>query len=60
MLVYIDGTPRYVVVKGTDMVGILKTHVLLLKDPNGTYYLHLYDGWVRAASLDGPWELAPT
>jgi hypothetical protein len=60
VLVYIDGTPRYVAVKGTNMVGVLNTRVLLLKDPAGIYYLHLYDGWVRAAALDGPWEIAPT
>ena len=58
VLVYIDGNPRYVPVKGTDLTGVLNTRVLLLKDPAGSYYLHLYNGWVRAASLDGPWEIA--
>jgi hypothetical protein len=59
VLVYIDGDPRYVPVKGTDLMGVLNTRVLLLKEPQGSYYLHLYNGWVRAASLEGPWETAP-
>ena len=33
---------------------------LLLKDPAGSFYLHLYDGWVSAESLDGPWAIAPS
>ena len=60
VLVYIDGDPRYVPVKGTDLMGVLNTRVLLLKDPQGNHYLHMYNGWVRAASLDGPWEIAPS
>lgn len=58
VLAYIDGNPRYMPVKGTNLMGVLNTRVLLLKDPAGTYYLHVYNGWVRAASLDGPWEMA--
>ena len=59
VLAYIDGEPRYVPVKGTSMMGVLNTRVLLLKDTQGNYYLHLYNGWVRAPSLDGPWEMTP-
>ena len=58
VLVYIDGDPRYVPLKGTDLVGVVNTRVLLLTDPAGTYYLHLYNGWVQAASFDGPWQIA--
>ena len=60
VLAYIDGDPRYVPVKGTDLMGVLNTRVLLLKDPQGNNYLRVYNGWVRAASLDGPWEIAPS
>ena len=59
ILAYIDGEPRYVPVKGTGMMGVLNTRVLLLKDTQGNYFLHLYNGWVRAPSLDGPWEISP-
>lgn len=57
VLVYIDGNPRYVPVKGTKLMGVLNTRVLLLKDAVGAHYLHLYDGWVKAASLKGPWRV---
>ena len=58
LLIYIDGNPRYVPVKGTTFMGVLNTRVLLLKDSAETYYLHLYDGWVSAPSLNGPWTIA--
>jgi hypothetical protein len=58
VLVYIDGGPRYVPVKGTDLMGLLNTRVLLLKDASAMYYLHLYDGWVSSKSLQGPWKVA--
>ncbi len=58
VLVYIDGDPRYVPVKGTKLTGVLNTRAILLKDPSGTYYLRLYDGWVSSKSLQGPWKLA--
>jgi hypothetical protein len=58
VLVYIDGDPHFVPVKGSDWVGVLNTSVLLVKDASGTFYLHLYDGWISAASLQGPWEVA--
>lgn len=59
VLVYIDGEPRYVPVKQTQWMGVVNTTVLLLKDASGTLYLHLYDGWVSATSLQGPWKIAP-
>jgi hypothetical protein len=31
---------------------------LLLRDPTGICYLRLYNGWVRAPSFNGPWEIA--
>ena len=58
VLVYIDGDPRYVPVKGTQLMGVLNTRVLLLKDASGTFYLRLYNGWVSSSSLQGPWKIA--
>jgi hypothetical protein len=58
VLVYIDGDPRYVPLRGTTLMGVVNTRVLLLKDDSGTQYLHLYDGWVSAPSLNGPWQVA--
>ncbi len=57
VLVYIDGEPRYVPVKDTPLSGVLNTRTLLLKDAKGRHYLRLYDGWVSAVSLAGPWSV---
>jgi hypothetical protein len=56
-LVYIDGEPRYVPVKDTQLSGVLNTRTLLLKDAKGRHYLRLYDGWIGAQSLAGPWSV---
>jgi hypothetical protein len=57
-LASIDGEPRFVPVPGTDLQGVRNTRVVLLKDPAGKLYLRVYDGWVSAASLRGPWSIA--
>jgi hypothetical protein len=58
VLVYIDGDPRYVPVKGTKLMGVLNTRTLLLKNASGTFYLRIYNGWVSSSSLQGPWKIA--
>ena len=60
ILVYIDGAPRYVPVKDADgsLWRVLNTRVLLLKDANGRHYLRLFDGYMEAPSLEGPWRVS--
>lgn len=60
ILVYIDGDPRYVPVKetGGSLSRVLNTRVLLLKDASGKHYLHLFDGYLEAPTLDGPWTVS--
>jgi len=58
VLVYIDGPPAWRPVSGTGLRRAINTRVLLLKDPSNNYYLHLFDGYLQAASLDGPWKVA--
>ena len=57
-LVYIDGPPALRPVPGTDLQRVINTRMLLLKDSSGQYYLHLFDGYLKAASLDGLWTVA--
>ena len=59
ILVSIDGPPVYRAVEGTSLERVLNTRPLLLKAPSGARYLHLFDGWMTAPSLDGPWVAAP-
>ncbi|HUC84126.1 MAG TPA: hypothetical protein VL970_02960, partial [Candidatus Acidoferrales bacterium] len=58
MLVYIDGPPALRPVPGTGLQRVINTRVLLLQDSAGQYYLHLYDGYLQASSLNGPWTVA--
>jgi hypothetical protein len=57
LLVYIDGPPVWRTVAGTDLQRVINTRMLLLKGA-GQYYLHLFDGYLQASSLNGPWTVA--
>ena len=59
ILVSIDGPPAYRAVEGTSLGRVLNTRPLVLKDPSGARYLHLFDGWMTAPSLEGPWVAVP-
>jgi hypothetical protein len=58
VLAYIDGAPRYVPVKGSSLMRIINTRVLILRDKAGKYYFHLFNGFMEAQSLNGPWTIA--
>ncbi len=53
ILVSIDGAPRYVRAEGTALERVINTRVLLLRDAAGRHYLHVFDGWMTADSLEG-------
>lgn len=58
VLVSIDGPPVWRPVPGTRLMRAINTRMLLLKDESGKYYLHLFDGYLQAASLIGHWSVA--
>ena len=58
ILVYVDGPPAWRPVAGTSLERAINSHDLLLKDQSGRCYLHLFDGYLDAPSLDGPWSIA--
>lgn len=58
MLVYVDGAAVYRPVTGTKVERVINTRPLLLKDEHGKHYLHVFDGWMGADSLQG--HYAPT
>jgi hypothetical protein len=64
ILVPVDGAPVLQPVAGGNGVQrVVNTRALILKSPAAPeFFLHVYDGWLMARSLDGPWEqpfLAP-
>ena len=60
LLVPIDGAPVLKpVAQTTRFQRVVNTRALLLEGGvSGSYYLHLYDGWMTADSLSGPWSVA--
>lgn len=57
MLILVDGEPVYRDVKGTSLTRVLNTRPLLLKDASGRHYLKIFDGWMEAPALSGPWTV---
>ena len=59
VLVAIDGLPVWRPVEGTSLERVLNTRPLvLLDDRSGNYFIHLFDGFVTAKTLSGPWTAA--
>jgi len=57
LLIYVDGSPAWRQVAGTNYERLLNTRPLLLRDSSATVYLHLFDGWLEAQTLEGPWNV---
>jgi hypothetical protein len=58
VLVYIDGEPRYSPIVGSSLFRVLNTRVLLVKDTSGKLYLHLFNGYMEAPEMNGPWAIS--
>lgn len=58
MLISIDGEPAWRDVAGTSLQRVINTRPLLVKDKSGAYFLKVFDGWMGAANLAGPWAVA--
>ena len=59
LLVQIDGSPRYRPVQSTAYARVINTRPLILKEAaGGTHYLRLFDGWMSAPAVTGPWSVA--
>ena len=57
MLVVIDGPPRFSDVGGTSLQKVLNSQAFILFDADKKkYYLNVMDGWLEAATLEGPWS----
>jgi hypothetical protein len=59
VLVAIDGEPVWRSIAGTSLERVINTRsLILLDDKSGKYYIHLFNGFVVATNLAGPWTLA--
>jgi hypothetical protein len=60
MLILVDGPPAYRHVTDTELYRVLNTRALILRDKSGKHYLHLFDGYMEAPTLNGPWTVCKT
>jgi hypothetical protein len=59
ILVPIEGQPVWRAVPDSRFERVINTQAMLArKRDDGTVYLHVYDGWMSASSLSGPWTQA--
>jgi hypothetical protein len=59
ILVPISGDPVWVAVPDTSFRRVLNTRAAILQQNGGdAYFLHVYDGWLTANAIAGPWVLA--
>jgi hypothetical protein len=57
LLISIDGAPVVKAAGTSRFERVINTRALILK-LRETWYLHVYDGWMSADRLDGPWTKA--
>ncbi len=59
ILIPIDGMPVLKSLPDTQFERAINTHAMLVhSSAEGLWYLHVYDGWLTAPSLHGPWNTA--
>lgn len=59
ILVPISGKPVIKDVPDSRFERVLNTRALIIRTHlDDTWYLHVYDGWLAATSIEGPWTLA--
>ena len=56
LLIPLSGPPVQKLMTPLLMERVINTQAMLVRT-RGLYYLHVYDGWVAAPSLNGPWTL---
>jgi hypothetical protein len=59
VLILVDGPPVYRQVPSTLYSRVINSRPLVLKDRADTHYLRLFDGWMTAPAVSGPWSVAP-
>jgi len=58
VLVLIDGPPQWSDLPNTTLARAINTRALLLRDQSRKLFIHLFDGFVEASDLSGPWTVA--
>lgn len=57
----VAGNPVFKSVQDTDLERVINTEALIVRTKwDSQLYLHVFDGWLTAAGINGPWTLAPS
>jgi hypothetical protein len=60
ILIPISGKPVLRTIPNQKFERVINTRALIARPLGGKiYYVHVYDGWLSAATLDGPWTVTP-
>jgi hypothetical protein len=57
VLVLVNGAPVFRPLQGSSLKRLINTSSIVLETDSGELYLHLFDGWMKASSLQGAWEV---
>ncbi|HZP87527.1 MAG TPA: hypothetical protein VFB54_11965 [Burkholderiales bacterium] len=57
LLLPVYGEPRLKKVDGTALMRVENSPAILLKGKSGNFYVPVYDGFMQARSLNGPWTV---
>lgn len=57
ILINVDGEPVLRAVNGTLLERVINTRPLLVRDKAGHFSLKVFDGWMSAPALTGPWTV---
>jgi hypothetical protein len=58
MLILVDGDPGYRHLKGTSLQRVINTRPLIVKEGSGKHWIKIFDGWMEAPALAGPYTVA--
>jgi hypothetical protein len=57
ILVTIDGEPVWRSIKDSKLERVLNTRVLVVRKKEDEIFVRVFDGWMKAKSLEGPWTV---
>ncbi|MHC9540747.1 MAG: hypothetical protein AB9903_14680 [Vulcanimicrobiota bacterium] len=58
ILVNVAGSPNWIQIPNTGLKRVLNTRAFIVTDETGKIYLHIFDGFLVADSLNGPWQVS--
>jgi hypothetical protein len=58
ILIHVDGPTVYGPVKDTKLTRVVNTRPLVLRDAKGQHFVRVFDGWLAAPALEGPYGVA--